>query len=89
MSEEGIWPALMIGSAATGAGAFFLLSQERAQTSSNKAVENGEQGWRGMFEILEPAPQRRVEVGDDPREAVAPAAARPSAGLLMQTATGQ
>ena len=49
--EESVGPALMIGGAAADAGALCLLAQEGAQAAANKAVEDGEQGWRGVLEI--------------------------------------
>ena len=68
--EERVGPALMIGFASSDAGALFPLAQEGAQPSADKAVDDAEQGWRGMFEVAKPSPEHRVEVGDDPFEAV-------------------
>src|SRR5207245_7355193 len=48
--EEGIGPTVMVGRAPSDAGAFFLLAQDGAQASSDKAVEDAEQGWCGMLE---------------------------------------
>ena len=73
--EERVGPALMIGFAAADAGALVLLAQDSAQAAADKAVEDAEQGWRGVLEVTKPAPKDRVEVGDDPLQAVAPAAA--------------
>ncbi len=72
--EERIGPALMVGGTASDAGALFLLAQDGAQPSADEAVEGSEQGGRDVLEIAKPAPKHRVEVVDDPREAVAPAA---------------
>jgi hypothetical protein len=40
--------------------------------------------WCGVLEIAEPSPQRRIEIRDDPREAVASAAARVSERMCKQ-----
>ena len=77
LSEEGIAPALLIGGASSEAGPLFLFAQDGAQPSSHEAVEDAIQGRRGVLEVAEPASQHRVEILNDPFEAVAPAADRP------------
>src|SRR5579862_193485 len=72
-SEECVRPALMVGCAASDAGVLILLAQDGAQASAHEAVEDAIQGWRGMLEVAKPSPQQRVEVVDDPLEAVAAA----------------
>src|SRR5215211_5539049 len=75
LSEEGVWPSLMIGMAFPEAGASGLLSQERSQASSNEPVQLDEQAWSGVLEVSEPAPDRWIEVIYDTAQAVAPASA--------------
>ena len=72
-SEEGIGPALVIGRASPDAGALLLLAQDRAEASAHEAVEDAVQAWRGMLEVAKPSPKYRVEVVNDPPEAVASA----------------
>ena len=82
--EEGIWPALMVGLAPSKAGALFLLAQDGTQPSADEAVEDTEQGWCGMLEVAKPPPKHRVEVIDDPLQAIAPAAARPASHFVLE-----
>ena len=82
--EESIGPALMVGFAASDAGVLFLLTQDGAQPSADKAVEDVEQSWCGLLEIPKPAPQYRVEIIDDPLEAVASAAARQAPHFVLE-----
>ena len=70
VGEEGVGPALMVGQAAPEAGMLGLLAQDRAQSSSHEPVERREGVWVGVLEVAEPAAQHRVEIGDDPREAL-------------------
>jgi hypothetical protein len=72
--EEGIGPAVMVSLASSDAGALFLLAQDGAQPSADKAVEDAEQSWCGVLEVAKPSPKHRVEVSDDPLQAIAPAA---------------
>src|SRR5882672_6975182 len=74
----------MVGLTSSDAGALFLLTQDRAQASADKAVEDTEQSWRGMLEVAKPPPQQRVEVIDDPPQAVAPAAARQTSHFVLE-----
>src|SRR5579862_946698 len=82
-SEERIRPALVVGLASSAAGTLLLLAQDRAQASAHEAVEALEHGWCGVFEVAKPSPQRRVEVVDDPAEAVAAAADGPRPHLVL------
>ena len=82
--EERVGPALMVGLASSNAGALVLLAQDGAQASADEAVEDAVQGWRGMLEVAKPSPKHRVEVGDNPLEAVAPAADRPRPHLVLE-----
>src|SRR6516225_6467599 len=82
--EEGIWPALMVGPAPSNAGAFFLLAQDGTQPSADEAVEDTEQSWCGMLEVAKPPPKHRVEVIDDPLQAIAPAAARHASHFVLE-----
>src|SRR5260370_8771595 len=66
----------MGGLASSDAGALFLLAQEGTQPAADEAVEDAEQSWRGMFEVAKPPPKHRVEIGDDPFQAIASAAGR-------------
>src|SRR6516225_2836108 len=94
--EESIGPALVVGLAPPNAGALFLLAQDGAQPAADKSVEDAEQSRCGVLEVAKPAPKHRVEIIDDPREAVASAAAghvshfvleRPEAFFAHQPAT--
>src|SRR5438128_11300392 len=79
----------MVGRAPSDAGAFFLLAQDGAQASSDKAVEDAEQGWCGMLEGAKPPAKQRVEVIDDPFQAIASAAARHAPHLVPRFRRGQ
>jgi hypothetical protein len=87
--EESIGPALMVAMAASGAGALVLLAQDGAQAAADKAIEDAEQGWRSVLEIAKPAPQQRVEVIDDPLQAVAAAAARQASHFIPRFREGR
>jgi hypothetical protein len=50
--EESVGPALMIGFAAADAGALVLLAQDGAQAAADKAVEDAEQGRRGVRRLV-------------------------------------
>jgi glycerol-3-phosphate dehydrogenase len=63
--EVGIRPALMIGQAAAGPRALGLFAQERPQSTPEKAVERAENPALGVFEVVEPAPQHRIQTADD------------------------
>src|SRR3954452_3705137 len=53
-----------------------MLAQDGTQAPTHEAIEDAEQSRPGMLEVAKPSPQHRVEVVDDPPEAVTPAAAR-------------
>ena len=74
----------MICLAPAHAGTLFLLAQNGAQPSPDKTIEPAEQAWSGVFEILKPPPQHRVEISDDLPKAVAPAADRPRSHLVLE-----
>src|ERR1700751_3584418 len=82
--EESIGPAVMVGLAPANAGALFLLAQDGAQPAADKAVEDAEQSRCGVLEIAKPAPKHRVEVADDPLEAVASAAAGHASHFVLE-----
>src|SRR5215204_5290141 len=82
--EEGIGPAFMIGVTAPGAWPLLLLAQEGTQPSSDEAVHLGEGRMVGMLEVAEPASQRRIEVADDARQAVAARAPRLVSHLVLE-----
>src|SRR5438876_12349579 len=74
----------MVGLAPSNAGALFLLAQDGTQPSADEAVEDAEQSWRGVPEVAKPSPKDRVEVIDDPLQAVAPAAARHASNFVPE-----
>src|SRR5689334_17196998 len=74
----------MIGPAPSEARPLLMLAQDGAQASSHEAIEGAEHGWPGMFEVTKPSPKHRVEVVDDPSEAVASTAARLHPHLVPQ-----
>src|SRR5215469_5906767 len=82
--EESIGPALVVGLAPPNAGALFLLAQDGAQPAAGKTVEDAEQSRCGVLEIAKPAPQQRVEITDDPLEAVASAAAGHASHFVLE-----
>src|ERR1700724_712114 len=83
-SEESVRPAPMVSLASSDAWTLVLLAHDGAQTSAHEAVEDAVQSWRGMFEVTKPSPKHRVEIADDPFEAVAPAADRSRPHLVLQ-----
>ena len=82
--EEGIGPAVMVGLASSNAGALFLLAQDGAQPSADEAVEDAEHSRCGVLEVAKPFPKHRVEVSDDPLQAIAPAAARQASDFVPE-----
>ena len=83
-SEEGIWPALVVGVAVSRPWPLALFSQERPQPTPNEAVDSLKGGAVGLFEVLEPALESQVEVVDDPVHAVASGSPRLLAYLLLK-----
>ena len=67
--EEGIGPALMIGSTETEPRALLLLAQEGPEPATNEAVEDVESAVMRLLEVAEPAAQDRVEIADRSGEA--------------------
>jgi hypothetical protein len=65
LSEEGIRPAPMIAFRPTKAWTFFPLTQERSQSTPHESVNITERGPMGMLEVSKPAPEDRIELGDD------------------------
>src|SRR5882724_1227519 len=82
--EEGVRPSLLVGFASSEAGPLVLLAQDGAQPPPDETIKNAELEWCGMLEIAEPSPQRRIEIRDDPREAVTSAAYRFSPHLVLE-----
>src|ERR1700724_3624382 len=72
--EEGVRPSLMGGFASSEPGPLVLLAQDGSQPPPNETIKVAELEWCGVLEIAEPSPQRRIEIRDDPREAVTSAA---------------
>ena len=87
--EEGIGPAVMVGGAPSHAGALFLLAQDGAQPATDEAVEDAEQGGRGMLEVAKPPPEHRVEITDDPLQAIASTAARHASHFVPRFREGR
>ena len=82
--EEGVGPSLMVGFASSEPGPLVLLAQDGAQPTPNETVKVAELEWCGVLEIAEPSPQRRVEIRDNPREAIPSAAARLGPHLVLE-----
>src|SRR5467141_5456670 len=64
--EESVRPSLMVGFASSEPGPLVLLAQDGTQPPSNETIKVAKLEWRGVFEVTEPSPQRRVEIRDDP-----------------------
>src|SRR5205807_9792121 len=82
--EEGVRPSLMVGFASSEPGPLVLLAQDGTQPPPNETIKVAELEWCGVLEIAEPSPQRRIEIRDDPREAVTSAAYRFSPHLILE-----
>src|SRR5579872_3910170 len=74
----------MIGLAPAHAGTPLLLAQNGAQPPPDEAVQSPEQAWSGVLEVTKPPPQHRVDVSNDPLEAVAAATNRPDPHLVLE-----
>jgi hypothetical protein len=74
--EEGIGPSSMVCLTSSYRRPLFLLAQDSSQPSADHLVDPAEQAWPGVFEVAEPSPKHRVEVSDDPFQAIAPASNR-------------
>jgi len=68
--EEGIGPLLMVCFAPSHRRPPLLLAQNGTQPPPDEAVEYAEHEWPGVFEVAKPSPQQRVEVCNDPLQAV-------------------
>src|SRR5271165_3374150 len=82
--EEGIGPALVIGLASSESGPLLLLAQDGAQPPSYKAVDGTEHTRCRVLEISIPAAQRRIDITDDPSQAVTPRTDRPASHLAPE-----
>src|ERR1700737_1669966 len=82
--EEGVRPSLMVGFASSEPGPLVLLAADGTQPSPNETIKVAELEWCGVLEIAEPSPQRRVDIRDDPREAVTSAAYRFGPPLVLE-----
>lgn len=82
--EEGVRPALLVGFTSSEAGPLVLLAQDGTQPAPNELIKGAELEWRGVLEVAEPSPQRRIEVRNDPREAVTSAADRFGPYLVLE-----
>src|ERR1700687_4921180 len=83
-SEEGIRPPLVIRFASPEAGTRLLLAPDCAEPSADEAVDGAEDARCRVLEVAEPAAQYRVEIVDDPSQAVASGAARLTPHLVLQ-----
>src|SRR3954453_5394146 len=80
--EVGIRPSLMIRIGPTKSRTLVLLAQDRAQPSSDEAVQRAELGTHGVLEVAKPAFEHRIEIADDPLQARTPASPRLAAHLV-------
>src|ERR1700726_353526 len=82
--EEGVRPSLVVVFASSEPGPLVLLAQDGTQPPPNETIKVAELEWCGVLEIAEPSPQRRVDIRDDPREAVTSAAYRLGPHLVLE-----
>src|SRR5260221_390243 len=82
--EEGVRPSVVVGFGSSEPGPFVLLAQDGPQPPPNETIKVAELEWCGVLEIAEPSPQRRIEIRDDPREAVTSAAYRLGPHLVLE-----
>ena len=83
LGKAGVRPALM-GRRATSSATTRTFAQNTAQTHPYPAVERREDPAMAMLELLKPAPQCAVDIGDDHVQAVAVGAPRFAADLCIQ-----
>ena len=76
LSEEGIRPAPMIALCPTKSRTFLPLTQDRSQPAPHEAVNVTERGPMGVLEVSKPAPEDRIELGDDTSQTTATRTAR-------------
>src|ERR1017187_441017 len=82
--EEGIGPSHMVCFAASHRRPPVLLAQDRSQPPPDEAVENAEYVRPGMLEVAKPPSHQRVQVGNDPSQAIAPAPSRLRPHLVFE-----
>src|SRR6266404_8704912 len=87
LREESVGPALMVVEVSSEARALFLLAQDRAQPSSDEAIQGAELGWHDILEVAKPPSEHGIEVGDDPPQAHAPALLAHEAGAGLEPVT--
>src|SRR5260370_38778546 len=88
LREEGVRPALMVVEVSSEARALFLLAQDRAQPSSDEAIQGAQLGCHDILEVAEPPSEHGIEGGDDPPQALAPASSRFGALLVLERFPG-
>src|SRR5260370_30436795 len=84
LREESVGPAVMVVEVSSEARALVLLAQDRAQPSSDEAIQDAEFGWHDILEVAEPPSEHGIEVGDDPPQAHAPASSCLGAHLVLE-----
>src|SRR5258708_25927019 len=82
--EEGVRPSLMVGFASSEPGPLVLLAQDGTQPPPNETIKVAGLEWCAVLEIAEPSPHRRVDIRDDPRQAVTSAAYRLAPHLVLE-----
>src|SRR6202140_1397380 len=82
--EEALRPSPVGVFAPSEPGPLVLLAKDGPQPPPNETIKVAELEWCGVLEIAEPSPQRRVEIRDDPREAVTSAAYRFGPHLVLE-----
>src|SRR6202140_4055402 len=82
--EEGVRLSLVVVFEWSEPGPLVLLAQDGPQPPPNETIKVAELEWCGVLEIAEPSPQRRIEIRDDPREAVTSAAYRLGPHLVLE-----
>src|SRR6266481_7783906 len=82
--EEGVRPSLVVVFASSEPGPLVLLAQDGTQPPPNETIKVAELEWCSVLEVAEPSPQRRVDIRDDPPEAVTSAAYRFGPHLVLE-----
>ena len=83
--EERIGPLHMVCFAPSHRWPPILLAQDGTQPSPDEAVEDAEYVRPGVFEVAKPPSHQRIEVGDDPFQAIAPATSRLRPHLVLES----
>src|SRR3954451_12902000 len=78
-------PELMVASTCPKAGPLALPAQDRAQPSSGELIEHEEGTRMRVLEVLEPASQCPIEIGDDTFEAVPARPSRLASNRILET----